>query len=50
VLLAIAAIVLVLWLPGFLVIHIGGAFIQILIVIVVIVVLLHFVPGCGSRV
>jgi hypothetical protein len=48
--LAIAAIVLVLWLLGFLVIHIGGTFIQILIVIAVIVVILHFVRGRGSRV
>lgn len=49
-LLAIAAILLVLWLLGFLVIHIGGAFIHILIVIAVIVVILHFVRGRGSRV
>ena len=45
--LATAAIVLVLLLPGFLVIHIGGAFIQILIMIAVIVVILHFVGGVG---
>jgi uncharacterized protein DUF5670 len=45
VLLAIAAIVLVLSLPGFLVIHIGGSIIHILIVIAVIVVILHFVRG-----
>jgi hypothetical protein len=49
-LLAIAAILLVLWLLGFLVIHIGGALIHILIVIAVIVVILHFVRGRGSRV
>jgi hypothetical protein len=49
-LLAIAAIVLVLWLLGLLVIHIGGAFIHILIVIAVIVVIPHFVRGRGSRV
>jgi hypothetical protein len=49
-LLAIAAILLVLWLLGFLVIHIGGALIHILIVIAVIVVILHFVRDRGSRV
>jgi len=49
-LLAIAAILLVLWLLGFLVLHIAGAFIHILIVIAVIVVVLHFVRGRGSRV
>ena len=49
-LLAIAAILFVLWLLGFLVIHVGGALIHLLIVIAVIVVVLHFVRGRGSRV
>jgi Family of unknown function (DUF5670) len=49
-LLAIAVILLILWLLGFLVIHIGGAFIHILIVIAVIVVILHFVRGRRSGV
>jgi Flp pilus assembly protein TadB len=49
-LLAIAAILLVLWLLGFLVIHIGGALIHILVVIAVIVVILHFVRARGPRV
>jgi len=49
-LLAVAAVLLVLWLLGFLVIHIGGAFIHILIVIAVVAVILHFVRGRGSRV
>lgn len=49
-LLAIAAILLVLWLLGFLVIHVGGAFIHLLIVIAVIVVIFHFVRGRGTRV
>jgi Family of unknown function (DUF5670) len=49
-LLAIAAILLVLWLLGFLVIHIGGALIHILVVIAVIVVIIHFVRGRRSHI
>jgi hypothetical protein len=48
-LLAVAAILLVLWLLGFLAFHLG-AFIHILIVIAVIVLVLHFVRGRGARV
>ena len=44
-LLAVAAVLFVLWLLGFLVVHIGGAFIHILIVIAVVVIILHFVRG-----
>jgi hypothetical protein len=50
VLLAIAGILLVLWLLGFFVVHIAGAFIHILIVIAVVVVVLHFVRGRRSTV
>jgi Family of unknown function (DUF5670) len=49
-LLAVAAVLLVLWALGFFAVHIGGAFIHILIVIAVIVVILHFVRGRGARV
>jgi hypothetical protein len=49
-LLAIAAVLLVLWLLGFFVVHIAGAFIHILIVIAVVVVILHFVRGRRSTV
>lgn len=49
-LLAIAAVLLVLWLLGFLAFHIAGGFIHILIVIAVIVVILHFVRGRRSSV
>ena len=48
-LLAIAAILLVLWLLGFLAFHLG-AFIHILIVVAVVVVVLHFVRGRGARI
>lgn len=47
-LLAIAAVLLVLWLLGFFAFHIAGAFIHILIVIAVIVVIFHFVRGRSS--
>ncbi len=43
-LLAIAAVLLVLWLLGFFVLHVG-AFIHALIVIAVIVAIFHFVRG-----
>jgi len=48
-LLAIAAILLVLWLLGFLAFHLG-AFIHIVIVIAVVVLVLHFVRGRGARI
>jgi len=44
-LLAVAAVLLVLWALGFFAVHIGGAFIHILIAIAVIVAVLHFVRG-----
>jgi hypothetical protein len=48
-LLAVAAVLLVLWLLGFLVFHLG-VFIHALIVIAIIVVVVHFVRGRGARV
>lgn len=48
-LLIIAAVLLVLWLLGFLVFHLG-ALIHALIVIAVIVAIFHFVRGRGARV
>jgi uncharacterized protein DUF5670 len=48
-LLAIAAVLLVLWLLGFLAFHLG-ALIHILIVAAVVVLVLHFVRGRGARV
>ena len=44
----IAAVLVVLWLLGFLAFHIGGGLIHILIVIAVIMVILHFVNGRRS--
>jgi hypothetical protein len=41
----LAALLVILWLLGFLVIHIGGALIHILLVVAVIVLVLHFVRG-----
>ena len=49
-LLAVAAVLLVLWALGFFAVHIGGALIHILIAIAVIVIILHFVRGRGARV
>ncbi|MCW2716276.1 MAG: hypothetical protein QOG20_2707 [Pseudonocardiales bacterium] len=48
-LLTIAAVLLVLWLLGFFVFHIG-AVIHALIVIAIIVAIVHFVRGRGARV
>jgi predicted ferric reductase len=48
-LLAIAAVLLVLWLLGLFVFHLG-AIIHALIVIAVIVAIVHFVRGRGARV
>jgi Family of unknown function (DUF5670) len=48
-LLAIAAILLLLWLLGFLAFHLG-AFIHILIVVAVVILVLHFVRGRRARV
>lgn len=47
-LLAVAAVLLVLWLLGFFVVHITSFLIHILIVIAVVVVVLHFVRGRRS--
>jgi hypothetical protein len=44
-LLAIALVLLVLWLLGFIVIPVGGSLIHILLIIVIIMVVLHFVRG-----
>ena len=41
----IAAILLVLWLLGFLAFHIGGGLIHILLVIAIIVFIVHFITG-----
>jgi hypothetical protein len=41
----LAALLVILWLLGFLVVHTGGALIHILLVIAVIVLVLHFVRG-----
>ncbi|MEN3267552.1 lmo0937 family membrane protein [Pseudonocardia sp.] len=48
-LLTIAAVLLVLWLLGFFVLHVGTA-IHALIVIAVIVAIVHVVRGRGARV
>jgi Family of unknown function (DUF5670) len=48
-LLTIAAVLLVLWLLGFFVLHIGTV-IHALIVIAVVVAIVHFVRGRGARV
>lgn len=48
-LLALAAVLLVLWALGFFAIHLG-AFIHIVIVLAVIAVILHFVRGRRTRV
>ena len=44
-LMTVAVIILVLWLLGAFVVHIGGALIHILLVIGVIVLVMHFVQG-----
>jgi hypothetical protein len=44
-LLAIALILLVLWLLGFIVIPVGGSLIHVLLIIVIIMVILHFARG-----
>jgi hypothetical protein len=47
-LLAIALILLVLWLLGFIVVPVGGSLIHILLIIAIIVVILYFVQGRRS--
>jgi hypothetical protein len=49
-LLGVAALLLVLWALGFFAVHVGGAFIHLLIGIAVVVVILHFVRGRGASV
>ena len=44
-LMTVAIIILILWLLGAFVVHIGGALIHILLVIGVIVLVMHFVRG-----
>lgn len=44
-LLTIAAILVVLWLLGFLAFHVAGGLIHILLIIAIIVVIVHFVRG-----
>ena len=44
-LLTIAAILVILWLLGFLAFHVAGGLIHILLVIAVIVVIIHFIRG-----
>lgn len=41
----IAIILIVLWLLGFFVVHVGGALIHILLIIGIIVLVLHFIRG-----
>ena len=48
-LLAIALILLVLWLLGFIVVPVGGNLVHILLIIVIIMVILHVVRGRRSR-
>ena len=43
--LAIAGVLFVLWLLGFLAFHVAGAFIHILLVLAVIAIIWHFVAG-----
>jgi 4-hydroxybenzoate polyprenyltransferase len=42
---ALAVILIVLWLAGFLVVHVGGALIHLLLVIAAIVLIYQFVTG-----
>ena len=41
----LAALIVILWLLGFFVVHVGGGLIHILLVVAVIVLVLHFVRG-----
>jgi hypothetical protein len=41
----LAALIVILWLLGFLVFHVAGGLIHILLVVAVIVLILHFVRG-----
>jgi len=44
-LLTLAAILVILWLLGFLAFHVAGGLIHILLIIAIIVVIVHFVRG-----
>ena len=44
-LLTIAAILVILWLLGFLAFHVAGGLIHILLIIAIIVVIVHFIRG-----
>ncbi|HEU4961630.1 MAG TPA: lmo0937 family membrane protein [Sphingomonas sp.] len=44
-LLTIAAILIILWLLGFLAFHVAGGLIHILLIIAIIVIIVHFVRG-----
>ena len=44
-LLTIAAILIILWLLGFLAFHVAGGLIHLLLIIAVIVIIVHFVRG-----
>jgi hypothetical protein len=44
-LLTIAAILVILWLLGFLAFHVAGGLIHILLIIAVIVIIVHFIRG-----
>lgn len=45
----IAVILFVLWLLGFVVIHVGGAFIHLLLIIALVVLAYNFIAGNRSR-
>ena len=47
-LLAIAGILLVLWIAGF-ALHVVGAFVHVLLILAVIAVVAHFFRGAGAR-
>jgi len=44
----IAAVLLILWLLGFFVLHVSSALIHILIVVAIIMLVMHFVRGRGA--
>lgn len=46
--LTIAAILVVLWLLGFLAFHVAGGLIHLLLIIAVIAIIVHFVRGRGA--
>jgi len=48
-LLAIAVALIVLWAAGFLVFHVAGALIHLLIVLAIVLIVGNFLRGAGSR-